>query len=1106
MTEPHDQRAPVSSAVVNNANHSSANESFTRALDDPQPAAAPTDAVRASWTTTTDTGPAQISPRANVSNTLQTESLTESDRPPPPRLTTPAENAPPSDAGPVFAPDQLIHSQRACTHCQKHKIKCVSDGTGPCIRCRKKGFLCHIAPRKKRVSKRNRGSAGSTHSPAGSSHDGRGMANGAESPEDEIMDDIESHNPEDRQSARRAGVAIGGSGNACLNVSGNGNVDVNTAYGANASYAEPGVKVSSTASSSVDGNNREIWLPPEAIGSTPSRPSPPAKVSCLPESMKQSTISSCDNYTIYLSLTFVCPEIFRRTVDVDWHSNVTTLAQDVNGSLPLVRSIVDSPTSSIYALSFQNEPAQVARYNLPTSPEAMKTVAEWRKQYGEVFIDVYFNLINPSQPIIHRGHFMAAYIANKESVILLLAIFAVSVPYCTLGTPDDRRTLQTKFIQHLFGHYSYKLSMPTMEAVQALSLIADSTADRGVLMTHAAVVAAAVELRLHVDCSEWNIPDWERALRKALWWSICIRDAWTIMRFVGTPKVMSEYYDTKLPTTAELSLLTSMDESDNLRHASCTIRVNRSRINVSMESCLRSFISVAKLSEILLEVNRSLYQLKGLRFISQQPAAAASHIAELMESRLQELTASWIREESEQCYELMEPDLYRAMMLHFVRLCIYSQFLPHKHVNIRPDRFLMDFYTRFLDATQGCIDTLQKFKNVKFSNYWPSWLNHLVIMHLFVLYDVLIAIISRYFKTYRVAKNKADADEAAPHNKHLPMLQSQRRAMLLEILDQDRFSSRVLQYSTDLMSTIGNLAATWDQPNEIYKMMLKASRAFGLADVIDAPGMARYMQQYVADTTKSTGESSLQKPSQQPQRTTESSSQTAPQQQSASAQYPAPQLSLSQAVPLNGAQQQQEPTQTHIQPQPFHSQPTRTATSSSSSSSQTLLPPVYQLPTVGPLQNMINPSLQSLMVSPSQPPQHPPHPTQLGLQQTQPSCYGIAQILNQEQPQVQATEQSVGYGNNNSTEQQPSAASTLHPQHSSFVGPFGGRMQQNLYADATGTTNTSADSGVQNGPQAGGNVAGGGGVQAIGSFDDFFTNLSINLFEGLADFHPDFIL
>ncbi|KAK9239086.1 hypothetical protein V1525DRAFT_62433 [Lipomyces kononenkoae] len=973
------------------------------------------------------------------------------------------------------AAGQQMPSQRACTQCQRHKIKCVFDGLGPCVRCRKKGFLCHIAPRKKRVSKKNSGSASSARSPAGSSRAGRDSLYDAESDDDEIMDESDSHHA-DPQIANRSGSVIGGSSGSCGSVhfSGttNGNLNINPTCSAHANE----IAGHDGKTNSINGNNGSVWLSPESMVSTPPGPTPP-HASRLPEFMKQSTISSCSEYSIYLSLSFVCPELFRRIVDMDWHQNPVLFDSPVNNTRPLFRSLVDSPTSPVYGLAFPNDPGQMARYNLPCSAEDEQTVAAWRKQYGPVLIDLYFNLINPTQPIIHRRHFMAAYDANKESVILLLAIFAVSVPNCTLGTPDDRRTLQTKFIQHLLAHYSYKLMMPTFESVQALSLIADSSADRGVLMPHAALVAAAVELRLHMDCSLWNIPDWERALRKALWHSICIRDAWTVVRFVGTPKVMSEYYDAPLPTTAELSQLT-MKEGEDLSVGSCIVLVNQSRINVSMESCLRSFISVADLSEILLLVNRSLYQLKGIRFLHQQPAAAASHIAESLESRLQELAASWPREES----ALMEPDLYRWIMFHFVRICIYSQFLPHKQLSMHADRFQIEFYTRFLDATQGCIDFLNKLKNVKFSNYWPPWLNHLVIIHMFVLYDVLIAIICRYFKAHGVPTERSSTD-AAPHadeprqpKKHVPMPQAQRRALLLEILNKDRFSARVLQYSSDLMVTIGDLAASWDHARELYKMMLKMTRSVGLTDVIDAPGMVQYMQQCALDAAKSQSESGQ---SQQRQGATQCTSQPAAQQQTPPSQYSTPQLGVFQPARLNTQQppspslQTASPAQSHtLQPQQPHG-----------ATSCTLLPPVYHLPTVGPLQNNYNPSLQSLMAQPNGKLVHLPQSVH---QPPQSSSYDIAQILNHEQPDAQQPQQ--------------------QQQQSGFVGQFGGRMQQNLYEEAAGITNASpANSSVQNVPVAGDNVAGIGGTHAIGAFDDFFTNLSANLFEGLGDIQRDFI-
>ncbi|KAK9376140.1 uncharacterized protein V1513DRAFT_483751 [Lipomyces chichibuensis] len=1109
MAKPHDQPTLSLATDVSNSDYSdAAPDSFSTVQ---HPAASPANATILTYVDDpgTDTK-RQSSPSADTSNSMSSEPSTRAnnlDVPQPPSTATTDKaisDAAASEAVPSAAPPnqqssaarQTMHSQRACTQCQRHKIKCVSDGSGPCIRCRKKGFLCHIAPRKKRASKKHRDASSAVQSPAGSVRAGRDFAYDPESDDDEIMDDSDSHNTRPQGASCSGNTVRESSGDGGFSASANGNINESTVRDGNIPLAE---------SRSVNGNNKTLWLSPESMESAPFR-SPPHRVSRVPEYMKQTTISSCEDYSVYLSLSFVCPELFRRTVDMDWHQNPVIFAPSLNAYRPLFRSLVDSPTAPVYAIALQNDPAQTARRNLPCSPEDMQTVADWRKQYGDLLIDVYFNLINSTQPIIHRRHFMAAYAANKESVILLLAIFAVSVPYCTLGTPDDRRTLQAKFIQHLLGHYSQKLLMPTLDAVQALSLIADSSADRAVLMPHAAVVAAAVELRLHVDCSEWDIPGWERALRKALWWSICIRDAWTVMRFIGTPKVLSEYYDTPMPTTAELSQLT-MHESDDLSLACCTVIVNRSRINVSMESCLRSFISVARLSEILLEVNRSLYQLKGLRLIHQHPAAAASQIAESLESRLQELAASWAREESAQGYELMEPDLYRELMLHFVRVCIYSQFLPHKQVNIRADRFLMDFYTRFLDATQGCIDTLNKFKKVKFSNYWPPWLNHLVIVHMFVLYDILIAMISRYFKTHGVPKGRRTepmphADGPTPHEKQIPMLRAQRRALLLEILNKDRFSGRVLQYSTELMVIIGDLAATWDQSREIYKMLLKTTNWFGLADVIDAPGMAQFVQQYGADAPKC----GQQQPAQQQQRTTQFTTQPAPQQQSPPTQGPTPQLSASQPVPLN-TQQQQFPsvqTQSQAQAHPLQLQPSQAATSS-----QTLLPPVYQLPTVGPLQNNFNPSLQSLLVSPAQ--QHQ-HRQSANLHQSghhQPQSYGIAQILNQEQSEAQQPHEQLRYDNSNSeiSQRQPSTAPTTQQQQPAFVGPFDGRMQQNLYEEAAGLTNAShANCGLQNVPVAGDNAAMVGGSQAIGAFDDFFTNLSINLFEGLADFHRDFIL
>ncbi|KAK9466584.1 fungal-specific transcription factor domain-containing protein [Lipomyces arxii] len=909
---------------------------------------------------------------------------------------------------------QITHSQRACTQCQRHKIKCATDGSGSCIRCRKKGFLCRIAPRKKRVSRKAKENelTASVRLDHNSDDDGHSV----DSPYG--LNTAESHGAQ-----KLADFA-----NVCAVAS------TSAALGQNLAHPSPAESV--LAANSVSNTTRQaLPLQPSSANGLLAAAGA-ARTARVAEHMMQSTISSGDHYSVYLSLSFAYPELFRRMVDIDSQHNSAGFVP-LTSNRPLFHSLVDSPAFPVYALTFQNDPDMFARTVMPISDEAVQLVALWKSKYGEMLLDIYFNLINPVQPIIHRRHFMAAYNANAESTVLLLAIFVAALPYCSMGTLEDRRQLQTTFLHHLYAHYGAKLTMPTFDAVQALSLIADAAYDRGVLMPHSAAVSAAIELRLHVDCSEWDIPGWERALRKALWWSLCIRDAWSVTRFVGTPKILAEYFDTPVPTAAELSQLT-MHESDDLSLATlvCTVNVNGSRINVSMESCLRSFISIANLSEILLEINRALYQAKGLRLTRQQPAAAASHIAETLEGKLQELLASWTREINDSGQEEMEPDLYRYMMFYFVRVSLYCQFLPHRQTSIRLDRFMLDYYTRFLDSIQGALDALKRFKKVKFSNYWPSWMSHVIILNVFVLLDVCIAKIATYIKVNNSQKRKTGQPNVAARGVGTesskpsapPLQQEQRRSLILEFLNKDRYSSRVVQYAHEGINTVRELGATWEQPQEIFKVLLKMTKSFGLGDVIEFP---------MCDQMETEGAKQRQQyaphPLARPEAMNVMPDMHVVSEQARDQQRPGIMVvenSQSDAIPISQA-----------------SSGPQSAVGGYDSGLRTVLPP----------HNM------GMLLSPMNP------------TQTQP-------ISQERLPlQAQAQQHAAYYPN-----------SDVIPQQQAFVGPFGGRMQQELYEDPSSNAYN-----VMNNTQ---------NPQNMGLFDDFFAHLSVNLFEGISDFHRDFVL
>ncbi|CAM9011746.1 hypothetical protein WICANDRAFT_78921 [Wickerhamomyces anomalus NRRL Y-366-8] len=62
------------------------------------------------------------------------------------------------------------------------------------------------------------------------------------------------------------------------------------------------------------------------------------------------------------------------------------------------------------------------------------------------------------------------------------------------------------------------------------------------------LVSVCFTLGLHVDCSDWKIPDDEKALRKRLWWTVFIMEKWNNF-VVGTPSLINEKsYNVEIPS------------------------------------------------------------------------------------------------------------------------------------------------------------------------------------------------------------------------------------------------------------------------------------------------------------------------------------------------------------------------------------------------------------------------------------------------------------------------------------------------------------------------------------------------------------------------------
>ena len=149
--------------------------------------------------------------------------------------------------------------------------------------------------------------------------------------------------------------------------------------------------------------------------------------------------------------------------------------------------------------------------------------------HGRRLIELYFEVVHPAFPILEKDVFMERYEHSYRgfSPSLLVAMYLLAINWWDYSEELSR---------------SQRPDVPALERLMRSSL-ADamfrpklSTVQAGLLLSQrpegdqwaptAQLVAIAQELGLHLDCTHWKIPPWEKALRKRLAWAVYMQDKW----------------------------------------------------------------------------------------------------------------------------------------------------------------------------------------------------------------------------------------------------------------------------------------------------------------------------------------------------------------------------------------------------------------------------------------------------------------------------------------------------------------------------------------------------------------------------------------------------
>ncbi|CAJ2504693.1 Uu.00g120870.m01.CDS01 [Anthostomella pinea] len=149
--------------------------------------------------------------------------------------------------------------------------------------------------------------------------------------------------------------------------------------------------------------------------------------------------------------------------------------------------------------------------------------------HGRSLLDLYFEVVHPGFPIIQENVLFEKYERDYRefSPPLLAAVYILAINWWDHS--EELSKYQRPNVRELERLIRSSLAdamwRPKLSTVQA-GLLLSQRPEGDQWAPTAQLVAIAQELGLHLDCTHWKIPPWEKGLRKRLAWALYMQDKW----------------------------------------------------------------------------------------------------------------------------------------------------------------------------------------------------------------------------------------------------------------------------------------------------------------------------------------------------------------------------------------------------------------------------------------------------------------------------------------------------------------------------------------------------------------------------------------------------
>ncbi|PGH10712.1 hypothetical protein AJ79_05303 [Helicocarpus griseus UAMH5409] len=244
---------------------------------------------------------------------------------------------------------------------------------------------------------------------------------------------------------------------------------------------------------------------------------------------------------------------------------------------------------------------------------------------GQRLIALYFKFIFPVFPIISRSRLGLTQtcaipdqtVLQEMPIHLLAAIYAsaqlfakyddyLSVLYAYSKPPTEQ--LWSLVLEIILS----EIHTPHMSTLQAGLLylnrpaedFGSTVADSGMVWSLVGMfVGLATSLGLQLECRPMGFPNWERRLRRRLWWAIYAEDKWRGLLMGRPPYIRNDEWD-----------VTNLGDNDFLTDGIFQTPETLSQQEIQ---CARPFQHFVRLTRIADEVQQKLYSLRAAQRLSQ---------------------------------------------------------------------------------------------------------------------------------------------------------------------------------------------------------------------------------------------------------------------------------------------------------------------------------------------------------------------------------------------------------------------------------------------------------------------------------------------------------